>query len=62
MKSTLKTVVVYDLETGGLSSKYNSITEIAMVAVSLQDLTIVDKMSVMIRPRINLSNMEKEVS
>ena len=60
MQSPLKKIVVYDLETGGLSSKYNSITEIAMVAIDLEKLTIIDEMSVMIKPRIYLSNIEED--
>lgn len=57
MKSPLKTAIVYDLETGGFSPTFNSITEIAMVAVDLETLTIVDEMSTLIKPRIDLSNM-----
>lgn len=60
MQTPLKKVIVYDLETGGLSCKHNSITEIAMVAVDLEKLTIIDEVSVMIKPRIDLSNMEPE--
>ena len=56
MQSPLKTIIVYDLETGGLLKEYNTITEIAMVAVDLETLSIKDEMSVMIKPRIDLRN------
>ncbi len=64
MISPYKKIIVYDLETGGFYSKYNSITEIAMVAIDLDKLEIVDEMSVMLAPHINVesreSNVEKE--
>jgi len=60
MKSQLKMAIVYDLETGGFSETFNSITEIAMVAVDLETLTIVDEMSTLIKPRIDLSNMQED--
>lgn len=56
MQSPLKKIIVYDLETGGLNKDHNSITEIAMVAIDLQDLSIIDEMSVMLKPRIDLNN------
>tara|TARA_R110000787_G_scaffold261187_2_gene366490 strand:- start:83 stop:1000 length:918 start_codon:yes stop_codon:yes gene_type:complete len=55
MESKYKRVVVYDIETGGLSSKYNSLTEIAMVAVDLESLEIIEEMSVVFEPHIDLS-------
>lgn len=55
MKSKYQKAIVYDLETGGLSTVYNSITEIAMVAVDLESLEIVEEFSVMFKPRINLN-------
>lgn len=58
MQSPLKRVIVYDLETGGLKKEFNSITEIAMVAIDLESLSIIDEMSVMLKPRIDLSNSE----
>lgn len=60
MRSPYKRILVYDLETGGLTSKYNSITEIAIVAIDLEDLTIVDEFSVMFQPYLDLSNREEE--
>lgn len=60
MKSPYKKVIVYDLETGGFSSKFNSITEIAMVAIDLEDLQIVDTMSSMILPYIDLAHSESD--
>ena len=55
MESKYKRVVVYDIETGGLLSKYNSLTEIAMVAVDLESLEIIEEMSVVFVPHIDLS-------
>ncbi len=52
--------MVYDLETGGLSSKYNSITEFAAVVIDLEKLEIIDEMSVMFKPYIDLSHVEFE--
>lgn len=59
MQSPLKKIIVYDLETGGLLSEYNSITEIAMVAVDLETLQKIDKFSIMLKPRIKL-NMDDD--
>ena len=58
MKSPYNKIMVFDLETGGFYSKYNSITEIAMVAVDLESLEIVDELSIMLRPYLNLRNRE----
>jgi DNA polymerase III epsilon subunit-like protein len=55
MKTKYTRALVYDLETGGLSLKYNSITEIAMVAVDLTTLEIIDQMQVVFEPYIDLS-------
>jgi DNA polymerase III alpha subunit (gram-positive type) len=55
MQSKYKRAIVYDIESGGLSTVYNSITEIAMVAVDLGSLEIVEEMSVMFKPRIDLN-------
>lgn len=57
MQSPLKKIIVYDLETGGLLSTHNSITEIALVAIDLETLKIIDETSVLIKPRIDLSSM-----
>ena len=56
MQSPYKRVIVYDLETGGLNYKWNSITEIAMVVIDLQNLDIIEEHSIMFKPRLNLSN------
>ncbi len=61
MISPYKKIIVYDLETGGFYSKYNSITEIAMVAIDLDKLEIVDEMSVMLAPYIDVSSRESDV-
>lgn len=55
MKSKYTKAVVYDLETGGLSSTYNSITEAAFVAVDLETLEIVEEMSVVFESHMDLS-------
>lgn len=60
MQSPYKRIVVYDLETGGLNENINSITEIALVAIDLETLEIVDKTSVLIKPRIDLSFMSSD--
>lgn len=60
MQSPLKTVLVFDLETGGLKSAFSSITEFAGVAINLETLEIVDEFSVMILPYLDLSSMEEE--
>lgn len=54
MQSPLRTVIVYDLETGGLDFETNPITELAMVAVNLDTLEIIDDLSVMLLPRMDL--------
>ena len=56
MKTPFKRAIVYDIETGGLNVEHNNITEIAMVAVDLESLEIIDEVSVLIKPRLNLSN------
>lgn len=50
MISKFKRIVVYDLETGGLDSKKHPITEIALVAIDLESLEIVDEYSSLILP------------
>lgn len=56
MKSKYNRAIVYDLETGGLSTKYNSITEVAMVAIDLENLTIIDEMQVVFEPRVDIGS------
>ena len=60
MRSKYNRAIVYDLETGGLSSTYNSITELAMVVVDLDSLEIIEEMSVVFQPRVNLNWINKE--
>lgn len=55
MQSPYKRIIVYDLETGGLSSKWNSITELAMVVIDLETLEIIEEFSTMLLPRLDLS-------
>jgi len=55
MVTKYKRSVVYDLETGGLSNVYNSITEAAFVAVDLESLEIIEEMTVAFLPYIDLS-------
>lgn len=60
MLSPYKKIAVFDLETGGLSCKYNSITEIAIVVIDLETLTIVDRYTSLIKPYIDLTSVETE--
>lgn len=60
MQSPYKTIVVYDLETGGFNSTLNNITEVAMVAIDLSNLSIIEEFSVMIKPDIRLYGREEE--
>ena len=55
MKSSFKRILVYDLETGGLKVEHNNITELAMVAIDMETLEIVDEMSVAIKPHLILN-------
>ena len=61
MKSPYKKIIVYDLETGGLKDSICSITEIALVAIDLDTLEIVDQYDSLIKPFIDLSNVEIEI-
>jgi len=60
MQSPFKRIVVYDLETGGLKNKFNSITEIAMVAIDLETLSIVEETSIMLLPYLDLTNVNRD--
>lgn len=60
MNSPLKKIVVFDLETGGFDAKINSITEMAGVAIDTETLQIIDEMSVMIRPYMDLRSILEE--
>ena len=55
MTSPYKKVIVYDLETGGFSSEYNQVTEVAMVVVDMETLKIEDKYTAIIKPQLDLS-------
>lgn len=56
MQSTLKRVLVYDLETGGFSSSFNPITEMAGVVIDLETLEIVETFSVVLLPHLNVNH------
>lgn len=60
MQSPFKRIVVYDLETGGFSEAFNSITEIAVVVVDLEELSIVHESSVLLKPYLDLSSIEED--
>jgi DNA polymerase III alpha subunit (gram-positive type) len=60
MRSPYNRIVVYDLETGGLNKNRNSLTEIAMVAIDLETLKVVEEGSVLIKPKLLLANREKD--
>lgn len=55
MRSKYNRAIVYDLETGGLSTKYNSITEAAFVAVDLETLEIIEERQIVFQPHIDLN-------
>lgn len=57
MQSPFSKILVYDLETGGLSHKINSITEFAGVAIDIETLEIVEEFSVMIKPILDLRHL-----
>lgn len=56
MKSPYKKIIVFDLETGGFYPKHQSITEIAMVAIDLETLEIIDEVSTMILPYLDFEH------
>lgn len=60
MQSPYKKIVVFDLETGGFNPAFNNITEIALVAVDMETLEIEEEKSIMIKPWLNLSNLDPE--
>ena len=60
MKSPYVRSICYDLETGGLKSSFNSITEAAFVSIDLETLEEIDEMSVMITPYLDLSSIEED--
>ncbi len=62
MQTNLKKILVYDLETGGLDFKQNSITEFAGVVIDMETLKIVDQLSVMFKPRLDLTWTEGKSS
>ena len=60
MKSPYQTTIVFDTETGGLKSSFNSLTELAFVAIDMDTLEAIDEMEVMILPYLDLSTIEEE--
>jgi DNA polymerase III alpha subunit (gram-positive type) len=60
MHSPYKRIIVYDLETGGLNHKFNSITEMAAVAIDLENLEILEEFTVMLQPRLDLKERDVE--
>jgi DNA polymerase III alpha subunit (gram-positive type) len=60
MESPYKKVIVYDLETGGLKKDINAITEIAMVVVDLETLKVEETFSTIIKPMLDLRDLEAE--
>lgn len=62
MDSPLRRILVFDLETGGLSNKVNSITEFAGVVIDTENLEIIEEFSVVFRPYIDLRcNLEEPI-
>lgn len=60
MKSPFRKIVVFDLETGGLKFEYNSITELAMVAIDLENLEIIDELQITLRPQLDLREVAED--
>jgi DNA polymerase III alpha subunit (gram-positive type) len=60
MKSPYTKAIIFDTETGGLKKDFNSLTELAFVAVDMETLEEVDEMEVMILPYLDLSTMEDD--
>ena len=62
METKHKRILVYDLETGGLEKSVNPITEFAGVIIDTSNLTIVKELSVMFKPRMDLSFINEDSS
>tara|TARA_R110002073_G_scaffold148366_1_gene301488 strand:+ start:2808 stop:3689 length:882 start_codon:yes stop_codon:yes gene_type:complete len=60
MKSPYTKAIIFDTETGGLKKDFNSLTELAFVAVDMETLEPVDEMEVMILPYLDLTSMEED--
>ena len=60
MKSPYQKTIVYDTETGGLKSSFNSLTELAFVVVDMETLSQIDEMDVMIVPYLDLSTIDED--
>lgn len=64
MVTPFKKIITYDYETGGLDPAVNPPTELAMVAIDVATLEIIDEFTVMFRPRLDLcfidTNFKKE--
>ena len=60
MKSPYTKAIVFDTETGGLKKDFNSLTELAFVAIDMETLEAVDEMEVMILPYLDLGTMQEE--
>lgn len=56
MDSPLRKIITFDLETGGLNSKTNPITEMAGVVIDTETLNIIEEFSVMFLPYMDLRN------
>lgn len=62
MDSPLRRILVFDLETGGLSNKVNPITEMAGVVIDTETLSIIEEFSVLLRPYMDLRcNLEEPI-
>ena len=60
MKSPYQRTIVFDTETGGLRSSFNSLTELAFVSVDMETLQEIDELEVMMLPYLDLGSMEEE--
>jgi len=60
MKTKYLRAITYDFETGGTDHKVNSVTEFAGVSVNLETLEVIDEVSIMFRPYLDLSECQEE--
>ncbi len=58
MQSPYKKIIVYDYETGGFSPIINGLTEFAMVVIDLESLEIIDQVTALIKPRLDLRHLK----
>lgn len=62
MATPFKKIITFDYETGGLDSDVNPPTELAMVAIDVATLEIVDEFTVMFKPRLDISFIDRNLN